>query len=74
MEDSQNHNNTLISSFRYNDCWLVAHDKVYDVTEWAKKHPGGDMILLGGGKCLFSKRWRDGSTLRHRSCIHLNIK
>lgn len=34
---------------KYNDCWIVSHNKVYDVTEWASRHPGGDIILLGGG-------------------------
>eukprot|EP00499_Haloplacidia_sp_CaronLabIsolate_P004225 CAMPEP_0196774276 /NCGR_PEP_ID=MMETSP1104-20130614/3292_1 /TAXON_ID=33652 /ORGANISM="Cafeteria sp., Strain Caron Lab Isolate" /LENGTH=478 /DNA_ID=CAMNT_0042144429 /DNA_START=100 /DNA_END=1536 /DNA_ORIENTATION=- len=34
----------------HDDCWLVVHGKVYDVTQWAKAHPGGDIILLGGGR------------------------
>jgi len=28
---------------------MVYLNKVYDVTEWGKSHPGGDMIFLGGG-------------------------
>lgn len=27
------------------DQWLVIHHKVYDVTGWAKRHPGGQRIL-----------------------------
>ena len=27
--------------------WLVIRGKVYDVTEWRKSHPGGDVIMLG---------------------------
>ena len=34
---------------KYNDSWLLIHNNVYDVTEWSKTHPGGDIILLGGG-------------------------
>ena len=34
---------------RHDDCWTVIHGKVYDVTKWAPKHPGGDIVLLGGG-------------------------
>ncbi len=32
------------------DCWLVIHGKVYDVTDWIPIHPGGDAILEGCGK------------------------
>lgn len=32
------------------DCWIVVKGKVYDVTSWVPKHPGGDMILYGGGR------------------------
>ena len=27
--------------------WLVIKGKVYDVTQWRKSHPGGDVIMLG---------------------------
>ena len=29
------------------DCWLVIHDKVYDLSEYMKRHPGGRWIILG---------------------------
>lgn len=32
------------------DCWLVASAKVYDVTSFVDKHPGGEKILEGCGK------------------------
>lgn len=32
------------------DCWLVVHGNVYDVTEFISNHPGGDAILQGCGK------------------------
>ncbi|CAG7723650.1 unnamed protein product [Allacma fusca] len=31
------------------DCWMVIEDKVYDVTSWIDKHPGGDLILSYAG-------------------------
>eukprot|EP00301_Raphidiophrys_heterophryoidea_P027641 c974_g1_i1.p1 GENE.c974_g1_i1~~c974_g1_i1.p1 ORF type:complete len:477 (+),score=100.23 c974_g1_i1:44-1474(+) len=34
---------------KYNDAWMIVHGLVYDVSEWAKRHPGGDVILLGAG-------------------------
>lgn len=27
------------------DQWLVINRKVYDVTDWAKRHPGGHQVL-----------------------------
>lgn len=27
-------------------CWLVIHNKVYDVTKFLNEHPGGEEILL----------------------------
>eukprot|EP01114_Cavostelium_apophysatum_P024096 TRINITY_DN932_c0_g1_i1.p1 TRINITY_DN932_c0_g1~~TRINITY_DN932_c0_g1_i1.p1 ORF type:complete len:441 (-),score=75.43 TRINITY_DN932_c0_g1_i1:60-1382(-) len=32
------------------DCWIVVDGKVYDVTSWVDKHPGGDLILQGAGR------------------------
>ncbi|KAI9208324.1 cytochrome b5-like heme/steroid binding domain-containing protein [Polychytrium aggregatum] len=29
-----------------NDCWLVVDNKVYDVTHFLEKHPGGKEVLL----------------------------
>jgi cytochrome b involved in lipid metabolism len=31
------------------NCWLVLNDKVYNVTSFVDKHPGGDKILKGCG-------------------------
>jgi len=35
---------------KYNDCWMVIRGKVYDVTSWVPKHPGGKLILNGAGR------------------------
>lgn len=35
---------------REDDCWTVYEGRVYDVTEYAKVHPGGRKIFLGKGK------------------------
>lgn len=32
------------------DAWAVVHGKVLDITEFAKRHPGGDIILLAAGR------------------------
>jgi len=37
--------------------WLVINGKVYDVTEFQKRHPGGDMILLGAGRHATELFW-----------------
>ncbi len=31
------------------DLWTVIDNKVYDITEFAKRHPGGNLILSSGG-------------------------
>lgn len=31
------------------DCWMAIDGKVYDVTEFVNKHPGGDTLLEGCG-------------------------
>jgi len=30
-------------------CWMVIHDKVYDVTKFLDEHPGGEEVLLDSG-------------------------
>jgi len=32
------------------DCWMVIEGKVYDVTPWVNKHPGGQLIMNGAGR------------------------
>ena len=39
MEAVQAHN-------KKGDCWIVIDGKVYDVTQWMSKHPGGEAVLL----------------------------
>ena len=31
------------------DCWIVIHNKIYDVTKFIPTHPGGKAILEGCG-------------------------
>lgn len=38
-----------------NDCWTIINDKVYDLTSYVPRHPGGDEILRACGT--------DGTTL-----------
>lgn len=28
------------------DCWIILHNKVYDVTSYLPEHPGGDLMIL----------------------------
>eukprot|EP00300_Choanocystis_sp_HF-7_P033071 c45361_g1_i1.p1 GENE.c45361_g1_i1~~c45361_g1_i1.p1 ORF type:complete len:138 (+),score=33.25 c45361_g1_i1:48-461(+) len=28
------------------DCWIIIHDKVYDITKFLDEHPGGSDILM----------------------------
>ncbi len=27
------------------DCWIIIHNKVYNITEWIPNHPGGEIIM-----------------------------
>lgn len=28
------------------DCWIILHGQVYNVTSWLRKHPGGVRLLM----------------------------
>jgi len=43
LEDVAKHNTE-------DDCWTVYEGRVYDITEYAKFHPGQRKIYLGKGK------------------------
>jgi len=43
MEEIKEHN-------KQDDLWLLINGKVYDVTKFIPRHPGGDRIYLGAGK------------------------
>ncbi|XP_036321977.1 cytochrome b5 [Rhagoletis pomonella] len=30
----------------YTDCWIVIYDRVYDVTQFLRDHPGGEDIIM----------------------------
>eukprot|EP00741_Cyanophora_paradoxa_P005586 tig00000912_g5415.t1 len=32
------------------DCWVIVNDKVYDVTKFVPKHPGGEVIITSAGE------------------------
>lgn len=40
-------NDEIALHCKKNDCWIVIHSKVYDITDYLEKHPGGSSILLG---------------------------
>jgi cytochrome b involved in lipid metabolism len=46
------------------DCWLIIHDRVYDVTKYISSHPGGPIIISSCGKDateMFDNKPGDGS-------------
>ncbi|ETI28781.1 hypothetical protein G647_01232 [Cladophialophora carrionii CBS 160.54] len=52
MSDSKMLNGNEVATHASRDsCWVIVSGKVYDVTEYLEKHPGGSQILLQyGGK------------------------
>ncbi|KAJ7569291.1 hypothetical protein O6H91_01G070600 [Diphasiastrum complanatum] len=60
VADSKHGSDSAISGKKYTrkevmahstpeDCWLVIAGKVYDVTKWIPKHPGGSLIYVRAG-------------------------
>lgn len=39
----------VIKHKTHEDCWIVVKGKVYDVTSWIPKHPGGEMMIMSNG-------------------------
>lgn len=55
------------------DCWMIIHDKVYNVTDFVQssQHPGGPVITQGCGidaTTLFEDRPGEGTP--HRTSTH----
>lgn len=30
----------------YDNCWIVVYDRIYDVTDFIKTHPGGEHVIM----------------------------
>ena len=42
----------IVEHDKRSDCWVVVHGKVYDLTNFVDRHPGGEIIYDGaGGDC-----------------------
>ncbi|XP_064640959.1 cytochrome b5-like [Lineus longissimus] len=47
MEKWKEHTRDEVSAHcTFSSCWIIMKDKVYDVTTFVRKHPGGEDILL----------------------------
>ena len=42
-----------------NSCWLVIHNKVYDVTKFLEEHPGGEEVIIDVGGRFASEPFED---------------
>ena len=40
----------VIKHNKMTDAWIIIRGKVYNITEWISKHPGGNIIMKGVGK------------------------
>ncbi|KAL1561626.1 cytochrome B5-like [Salvia divinorum] len=41
------------------DCWVIIHGKVYNVTSYLEEHPGGDEVILGQAGSDASQEFED---------------
>merc|ERR1739848_649719 len=44
---------------RKSSCWVIIHNKVYDITEFLVQHPGGEEVLLDVGGQEASEAFED---------------
>ena len=51
MEDNKYTKEEVSKHNKKTDCWVIVRSKVYDVTKYMTKHPGGAYPILkhGGG-------------------------
>jgi cytochrome b involved in lipid metabolism len=40
-------------------CWIIIHDKVYDVSKFLDEHPGGEEVLLEQGGKVATESFED---------------
>ena len=67
MEEVEKHNTI-------NDCWIVSHGKVYDVSSFINKHPGGKFVIKSHAGTEVSKHYNYHSkNIRERSRIQIEI-
>ncbi len=52
------------------DAWIIINGKVYNITNWISKHPGGTIILQGIGKDASSLFNNKGCGSGHSSAAH----
>ncbi|KAF9446522.1 hypothetical protein P691DRAFT_794412 [Macrolepiota fuliginosa MF-IS2] len=46
MPDPSSATQTVAEHNSRDSCWIIVHDKIYDVTEFLDEHPGGSKIIL----------------------------
>lgn len=56
------------------DCWVIVHDKVFDVTEFLDEHPGGAAMILdfGGKDC--TEAYVDHSHSQHATKLLMGFQ
>jgi|TARA_B110000444_G_C18777050_1_gene565505 cytochrome b involved in lipid metabolism len=59
MEEVEKHNTI-------NDCWIVSHGKVYDVSSFINKHPGGKFVIKSHAGTEVSKHYNYHSKNAHK--------
>ncbi|VDK38795.1 unnamed protein product [Dibothriocephalus latus] len=53
------------------DCWVIIHDKVYDVTKFMEEHPGGEDVILEQAGGYATEPFED---VGHSDAAHEQLK
>ena len=48
------------------DCWIVSHGKVYDVTKFINRHPGGKFVIKSNSGKNVSRHFDYHSKQSHK--------
>ena len=59
MEEVEKHNTV-------DDCWIVSHGKVYDVTKFINRHPGGKFVIKSNSGKNVSRHFDYHSKRSHK--------
>ena len=58
---------------KIDDCWIIIHNKVYDVSNYINNHPGGSNLILnkGGFDCTIDYKFHSKKAQKLITKFHI---